>query len=815
VDYRDIFKQATGREPYPYQHALATADALPDALVAPTGAGKTAAVALAWLYRRRYAGDAVRRETARRLVLCLPMRVLVEQTADAVRGWLRALDLLAETTDQLQPTDKIAVHVLMGGAVPAEWHLQPEQDAVLVGTQDMLLSRALNRGYGSSRFQWPWHFGLLTNDCCWVLDEVQLMGVGLATALQLAAFRRALGTYGPAHTLFMSATLERSWLATVDHPAPDPTRILGLSVEDRGHLDLARRHSAPKRLSRALSVIRKGFEKDLAAEVIARHVPDTRTIVVMNTVGRAVALWNALDRSRKKGKGHVELLHSRFRPRERAGALGRVLAPGFDGIVVSTQVIEAGVDVSARTLFTELSPWASLVQRAGRCNRDGKLTEADVVWIDHDDDTKTALPYERDELRHARGQVQNMTCFNPEAIEAAGVELPAPEPTHVLRRRDLFDLFDTTPDLAGADLDVSRFIRDGGERDVQVFWRHVGGKPADDERRPARDELCSVPVGELRPDERAVWRWDHVVGAWERVSGALSRRIVPGGVYLLDAAQGGYTEEQGWDPTSREPVVPVERKPNVSADPEDSLPGDRDSFLALRGPQAWVPLTTHALDTRDAAREILRELGLGDLPADTLLRAAQAHDLGKAHPEFQATMKRDIPPECAADTLWAKSGNRSKHQRRGLRHELASALAWLEHGDVTDRDLVAYLLAAHHGKVRLSIRALPDDAPPDNRAKLHARGIWEGDELPGVDLGDGLALPGGKLDLAPMQLGRQNGKASWAERMLVLRDSPTLGPFRLAFLEALVRAADVRATRLEEQRGNAAPPSPSSKESAR
>lgn len=803
MNFRQVFEAATKRTPYPYQEALGTAEAIPDALVAPTGAGKTAAMVLAWLYRRRYAADVVRQQTARRLVLCLPMRVLVEQTVDAVRQWLRALDLLDEINDA--PRGKIGVHVLMGGATTSEWHLHPEQDAVLVGTQDMLLSRALNRGYGASRFVWPWHFGLLTNDCWWVLDEVQLMGVGLATASQLAAFRRLLGTYGPAHTLFMSATLERSWLATVDHPAPDPARILSLSAQDRAQPELARRRAAPKRLSRARSVIRKGFEKSLAEEVAARHLPGTRTIVVMNTVDRAVALWNALEKLWKKTKGSLELLHSRFRPHERDAVISRVLAPGFDGIVVSTQVIEAGVDVSARTLFTELSPWASLVQRAGRCNRAGEFADADIFWIDHDNDAKVALPYQTDDLRRARGYIETMVSFNPDAIEHAGVELPAPEPTHVLRRRDLIDLFDTTPDLAGADIDVSRFIRDGDERDVQVFWRDVAGQPADDERRAARLELCSVPVGEVRRYDRNVWRWDHSSGVWELVPAIKrSERVVPGGVYLLDASDGGYTEPVGWNPESHA-RVPVVRATDVFADPEESQTDDRDSFLGVRGPRAWVPLSTHALDTRDAARDILRDLALRDLPTDALVRAAQAHDLGKAHPVFQATMTRDMPFECATNVLWAKSGRRNRHERRGLRHELASALAWLTLGDETDRDLVAYLLAAHHGKVRLSIRALPKDAAPADRTTLHARGIWDGDGLPPVDLGDGLTLPALLLDLSPMQLGRQNGAPSWAERMLTLRDSATYGPFRLAFLEALVRAADVRATRLEERRGQVIP----------
>ncbi len=134
------------------------------------------------------------------------MRVLVEQTRDEARKWLKNLGL----------EEKVNVHVLMGGEDVEEWDLEPEKPAVLIGTQDMLLSRALNRGYGMGRFRWPMHFGLLNNDCLWVLDEIQLMGTGLATSTQLQAFRESLGTFGPVKTIWMSATLLPTWLASVD-----------------------------------------------------------------------------------------------------------------------------------------------------------------------------------------------------------------------------------------------------------------------------------------------------------------------------------------------------------------------------------------------------------------------------------------------------------------------------------------------------------------------------------------------------------------------------------------------------------------------
>ena len=74
------------------------------------------------------------------------------------------------------------VHVLMGGVDADGWLESPERPAVLVGTQDMLLSRALMRGYASSRALWPMEFALLHEDAQWVFDEVQLMGAGRATS---------------------------------------------------------------------------------------------------------------------------------------------------------------------------------------------------------------------------------------------------------------------------------------------------------------------------------------------------------------------------------------------------------------------------------------------------------------------------------------------------------------------------------------------------------------------------------------------------------------------------------------------------------
>ena len=97
------------------------------------------------------------------------MRTLVEQTERAVHTWRDNLHLNAEA---------LGISVLLGGAIDDAWEEHPDRNAILIGTQDQLLSRALMRGYAMSRYRWPVHFALIHNDCTWVMDEVQLMGVG-------------------------------------------------------------------------------------------------------------------------------------------------------------------------------------------------------------------------------------------------------------------------------------------------------------------------------------------------------------------------------------------------------------------------------------------------------------------------------------------------------------------------------------------------------------------------------------------------------------------------------------------------------------
>jgi CRISPR-associated endonuclease/helicase Cas3 len=135
------------------------------------------------------------------------------------------------------------------------------------------------------------------------------------------------------------------------------------------------------------------------------------TLVVMNRVARAQALRALLE---KRTGERTALIHSRFRPADRRRIEDAVLTGRFRGILVATQAIEAGVDISAKTLFTELAPWASIVQRYGRLNRAGEHAEARAFWFDVDtEDADACLPYEPELLITARQRLLVLRDVSP------------------------------------------------------------------------------------------------------------------------------------------------------------------------------------------------------------------------------------------------------------------------------------------------------------------------------------------------------------------------------------------------------------------
>jgi CRISPR-associated endonuclease/helicase Cas3 len=663
-----------------------------------------------------------------------------------------------------------------------EWKMSPDSDRIFVGTQDMVLSRLLMRGFAESRGAWPQSFGLLHSGVQFVFDEVQLMGPGLPTSLQLQGLREVLGTALTCRTMWMSATIDTAELSSVDFRRP-------LSVLDvtEAEGELAIRMAATRTIGQIhVDADTAKYPKALAECVIAEHRPATRTLVVVNTVERAMDLHAALVQHQPDAA--VVLLHSRFRSADRSANTGVVLTePGPGGtIVVATQVLEAGVDVTSDLLITEVAPWPSIVQRAGRCNRDGRAANARLLWI-VPAGAKGNLPYDAADLDATAAELTVLEGRGLTGRELAERQVAVtPQIYPVLRRRDLIDLFDTAPDLAGDDIDVSVFIRDADDRTVSVAWRNFDA--TDMPAAVDRSELCQAPIADVRemlkedPERGRIW--DQILGDWRP---ARRDDVRPGSVIVLDAKRGGYLAARGFDRKSRQPVEPV----SIVAETPDAF--DRDPLST--GQDKWATLADHLIETEAAASALMDRIGsqtsLTVPQREAVVRAALLHDLGKAHPVFQASLinaNPDQPPP--RDGVWAKSpGHRPlRHQPRHFRHELVSAL-WLNDAaaglldDVAESDLIVYLVGAHHGKVRVSVRGHPDEQPGITL------GVQDGSHTIGFHIEERL-IPSVVVSLQATT----HGVGSLTGNALRLRDRDDLGPFKLAFCEALVRAADWQAS---------------------
>ena len=122
---------------------------------------------------------------------------------------------------------------------------------------------------------------------------------------------------------------------------------------------------------------------------------ETQVLCIVNTKKKAQKIYKAI-----KGEGVYHLSTSMY-PKHRKRMLKQIkerLDEGKKCIVIATSLVEAGVDLDFCTVYRQIAGMDSIIQAAGRCNREGKRTieESKVVIFQFDDTEK--VPGQRQQI---------------------------------------------------------------------------------------------------------------------------------------------------------------------------------------------------------------------------------------------------------------------------------------------------------------------------------------------------------------------------------------------------------------------------------
>ncbi|HDQ71117.1 MAG TPA: CRISPR-associated helicase Cas3', partial [Chloroflexi bacterium] len=333
---------------YPYQKRVYDLLSAGKSVVlqAPTGAGKTAAALYPFLRAWEHGAD-----FPRKCIYSVPLRVLADQFEEAYSrdvanfGFTRSMAVTIQT-----------------GARPDDRKMEGN---LIFTTVDQTLSNFLNIPYALSTGQGNLNAGAVLSAYL-VFDELHLFDPGtmLPTVLHLLRMLRGVAPF-----LVMTATLSEEMVRALARQL-DAEAIV-LSAEEAAAIP------SQHKIRRVHTV-----EQELTASAVLENhqgMPSIprRSIAICNTVNRAQALFE--DLREQVGPGiEVRLLHSRFLPGDRAASedwLRREFGKEKSdytvesAILVATQVVEVGLDITSQALHTELAPAASVIQRAGRCAR--------------------------------------------------------------------------------------------------------------------------------------------------------------------------------------------------------------------------------------------------------------------------------------------------------------------------------------------------------------------------------------------------------------------------------------------------------------
>jgi CRISPR-associated endonuclease/helicase Cas3 len=318
-------------------------------LAAPTGSGKTIAAG-------GFALEHARTNGLRRVVVAVPFISITDQNAQVYR------DLLDEPERAVVLEHHSSVSLDEPDPRQRWWKLAAENwDAPFVVTTTVQLFQSLfdHRPAAMRKLH------RLARSVI-VLDEVQALPDRLLLPI-LSALRTLTEQFG-ATVLLASATQPSYW-------SLEPFK--GLPVRDV----IADPQPLYARFRRV--TYRWWLEPEpMLAQVAAEAAPNRQVLIISNTTADSAALHRHLAEQRPLSLGPLLHLSTRMTAGHRAEVLEEIRARLADKkpvAVVSTQLIEAGVDVDFPVVYRAWAPADSLQQAAGRANRNGRLRQGMVV----------------------------------------------------------------------------------------------------------------------------------------------------------------------------------------------------------------------------------------------------------------------------------------------------------------------------------------------------------------------------------------------------------------------------------------------------
>ncbi|MGH8629281.1 MAG: CRISPR-associated endonuclease Cas3'', partial [Burkholderiales bacterium] len=338
-------------------------------LTVPTGGGKTLS-SMAFALRHALAHG------KRRVIYVIPYLSIIEQTGEVFRRALGTLaDAVLEHHSNLEPDDDANTRARLAAE---NW------DAPLIVTTAVQFYESLFAAK-------PRRVRKLHNiaDSVIILDEAQTLPPEFLSPI-LATLRQLVQSYG--------ATIV---LCTATQPTLHE-KPAGVSSFPALEAELQPREIAPDpptlyaRLRRVRLDVRPEDVRATWPELAAELAAAPQMLCVVDRRRYAVELFQELKQRAPVGSFHLSTRLCGAHRSRRLSEIRQRLADGLPTRVVSTQLIEAGVDVDFPLVYRVAGGLDAIAQAAGRCNREGRMAEGRVVVFRAPEEAPPGL------LRHAQ-----------------------------------------------------------------------------------------------------------------------------------------------------------------------------------------------------------------------------------------------------------------------------------------------------------------------------------------------------------------------------------------------------------------------------